>query len=80
MSGKALNKQEMDSIDLAKFVFAFAVIHIHAGGGTVVHPILASIVNSFDSLAVPFFFIVAGYFFFNRIEKLENEAQKKNMR
>ena len=46
-------------------------------GGTVVHPILASIVNSFDSLAVPFFFIVAGYFFFNRIEKLENEAQKK---
>ena len=77
MSGKALNKQEMDSIDLAKFVFAFAVIHIHAGGGTVVHPILASIVNSFDSLAVPFFFIVAGYFFFNRIEKLENEAQKK---
>ena len=77
MGGKALNKQEMDSIDLAKFVFAFAVIHIHAGGGTVVHPILASIVNSFDSLAVPFFFIVAGYFFFNRIEKLENETQKK---
>ena len=33
MSGKALNKQEMDSIDLAKFVFAFAVIHIYAGGG-----------------------------------------------
>lgn len=33
MSGKALNKQEMDSIDLAKFVFAFAVIHIHAEGG-----------------------------------------------
>lgn len=33
MSGKALNKQEMYSIDLAKFVFAFAVIHIHAGGG-----------------------------------------------
>ena len=32
MSGKALNKQEMDSIDLAKFVFAFAVIHINAGG------------------------------------------------
>ena len=32
MSGKALNKQEMDSIDLAKFVFAFAAIHIHAGG------------------------------------------------
>ena len=31
MSGKALNKQEMDSIDLAKFVFAFAVINIHAG-------------------------------------------------
>lgn len=33
MSVKALNKQEMDSIDRAKFVFAFAVIHIHAGGG-----------------------------------------------
>ena len=32
MSGKALNKQEMDSNDLAKFVFAFAFIHIHAGG------------------------------------------------
>ena len=30
MSGKALNKQEMDSIDLAKFVFAFAVIHIQS--------------------------------------------------
>ena len=58
MSVKTLNKQEMDSIDLAKFVFAFAVIHIHAGGGgggPVVQPILASIVNSFDSLAVPFF-------------------------
>ena len=55
MSGKALNKQEMDSIDLAKFVFAFAVIHIHAGGGTVVNPILSSICNYFDSLAVQFF-------------------------
>ena len=32
MSGKALNKQEMDSIDLATFVLAFAVIHIHGGG------------------------------------------------
>ena len=63
MSGKALNKQEMDSIDLAKFVIAFAVIHIHAGG-TVVHPILASIVNSFDSLAVPFFFYSGRLFLF----------------
>ena len=33
MSVKTLNKQEMDSIDLAKFVFASAGIHIHAGGG-----------------------------------------------
>ena len=33
MSGKALNKQEMDSIDLAKLGFACAVMPIHAGGG-----------------------------------------------
>ena len=32
MSGKGLNKRERDSLDLAKFVFAFAVIHIDAGG------------------------------------------------
>lgn len=25
--------KELDSIDLAKFIFAFAVIYIHAGGG-----------------------------------------------
>ena len=31
MSGKALNKQEMDSIDLAKFVFAFEIINIQEG-------------------------------------------------
>lgn len=33
MSGKALNKQEMDSIDLAKFVFAFADYSYSCGGG-----------------------------------------------
>lgn len=45
--------------------------------GTVRQPILASIVNSFDSLAVPFFFIASGYFFFNRIGEMESESQKK---
>ena len=31
MSEKILNKQEVGSIDIAKFVFAFSVIHIHSG-------------------------------------------------
>lgn len=66
----------MDSIDLAKFVFAFAVIHIHAGGGR--SYIRFQQVLLILLIAQRFhFFIVAGYFFFNRIEKLENEAQKK---
>lgn len=33
MKEKMLNKKEMGSVDLAKFIFAFSVIHIHAGGG-----------------------------------------------
>lgn len=53
------------------------LLSIFMRGGTVRQPILASIVNSFDSLAVPFFFIMAGYFFFNRIEELESKVQKK---
>lgn len=77
MKEKMLNKKEMGSVDLAKFIFAFSVIHIHAGGGTVRQPILASIINSFDSLAVPFFFIASGYFFFNRIGEMENEPRKR---
>ena len=32
---KAENK--IDSIDLAKFIFAFSVIYIHAGGGAQSH-------------------------------------------
>lgn len=36
---KAENK--IDSIDLAKFIFAFSVIYIHAGEGTVTQPILS---------------------------------------
>lgn len=50
---------------------------MRGGGGTVIQPFLASCINAFNSLAVPFFFIAAGYFFFNRIESLDGLEQKK---
>lgn len=73
--GNLRNKsKELDGVDLAKFIFAFSVIYIHAGG-TVTQPILASCINAFNSLAVPFFFIAAGYFFFERIESLDDRRR-----
>lgn len=69
--------KEWCSIDLAKFVFAFSVIFIHAGGGTITQPVFSSLVNAFNSLAVPFFFIAAGFFFFGRIDSLDNPSQKR---
>ena len=66
----------MDSIDLAKFVFAFAVIHIHAGGRSYIRfqqvLLILLIAQRFR-----FFLQWQVISFFNRIEKLENEAQKK---
>lgn len=73
---KAENK--IDSIDLAKFIFAFSVIYIHAGEGTVTQPILSKVIEAFNSLAVPFFFIAAGYFFFRHLEILDSADMKKN--
>lgn len=73
---KAENK--IDSIDLAKFIFAFSVIYIHAGEGTVTQPILSKVVDAFNSLAVPFFFITAGYFFFSHLEILDSVDMKRN--
>lgn len=59
-----------NSIDLAKFVMAILVmsIHIYTGFSSAVHDFIS---NGVARIAVPFFFIASGFFFFRKEENLQ---------
>ena len=62
--------KNFNSIDIAKFVMAILVMSIHISTG------LSPSTNDFLSnclarIAVPFFFIASGFFFFRKTENLE---------
>ena len=53
--------RNLDAVDVAKFVMAFAVIAIHAGCAIFSRSSWPDAVEWFIRLAVPFFFITSGY-------------------
>ncbi|MEE1144602.1 MAG: acyltransferase family protein [Acutalibacteraceae bacterium] len=72
------SQQLFGIIDIAKFIFAFSVIFIHSGEGIIQNPYLACVVNSFNSLAVPFFFITSGFFFFKKIYSAQSDENARS--
>ena len=53
-----MNRKNYDLVDLSKFILAILVVSIHAG---------VPVAGLFGRLAVPYFFIVSGYFYFKNI-------------
>ena len=65
---KSLNKNNYyPLIDVFKFICALLVVMIHCLEIPYGHPIATAIVKLFSSQAVPFFFIVSGFFIGNKL-------------
>lgn len=68
------NKKQISSLFVLKAVCAFMVVGIHTSPGGVVHDAIRPL---FD-IAVPFFYILTGYFLFDRI--VDNASMLPNLR
>lgn len=63
-----VNKQQYNSIDLVKFLMAFAVIAIHTCPlNHCKNELVLSIYNNLVNIAVPFFFLASGYLLSRKI-------------
>ena len=73
------SKRQFRGIDLFKFVFALAVVAIHAEPlkNIILPEFMLDFYNAFLGLAVPYFFIASGFFLFNR-ENVKQETLWKN--
>lgn len=70
-------KKNVYSIDLAKIIAAFLIVAIHVRPFKTINPnIDFVVVNVLARLAVPFFFVAAGYFLSNKIENDWNGVKK----
>lgn len=58
------------SFDLLKFILALVIVSIHAGIGRTT-PIQSEYVANLQSFAVPLFFVISSYLFFNKLRKAE---------
>ncbi|MEG0367727.1 MAG: acyltransferase family protein [Coprobacillus sp.] len=68
MGMKTMNTTRNRSIDLMKFIFSICIIAIHAQVFLNTNLMLyQTIVMGLMRIAVPFFFIAAGYFYYQRI-------------
>lgn len=64
-------REKYDVVDIAKLFFAMAIISLHVGHRTAFLDIFSQYIAR---LGVPFFFIVAGYFLYAKLEKGKNKA------
>ncbi|WP_164239028.1 acyltransferase family protein [Weissella cibaria] len=62
-----MNRKNYDLVDLSKFILAILVVSIHAG---------VPVAGLFGRLAVPYFFIVSGYFYFKKYNLLTDGSVK----
>ena len=61
--------KELPFVDVTKFICALLVVTIHTNAMEDIHPLLNHVlVNYLARLAVPFFFISAGYFLFRKTD------------
>lgn len=76
-------KQRFDAVDLAKFIFAAFVVSIHTYGYTDSlitpnRPIWGELILQLANIAVPFFFISSGFFFFKKYLTFTNDRQRSD--
>lgn len=78
LSNEIYQKKKFYAIDVAKFVFSFAIISLHYPASWFTQNPILNLLNSwFARLAVPFFFIASGYFLFKKL-KIQNQEEKKD--
>lgn len=70
-----MNKQRYPLIDIARLFCAGLVVFIHAFEIREGHAISSLIDACFTKQAVPYFFVVSGYFFGKKLEKSENKVK-----
>ncbi len=63
-------------LDLTKFVFAFAVIAIHTHICCNSKQVIVEIINQTLQYAVPFFFVVSGYFLGKKLFLAETATEE----
>lgn len=75
--GNAMASKRYDAIDLCKLFCALlvAMIHANATGDTFSY----FFVGAFSQQAVPFFFIVSGFFFSNKLIACKNDTEAKSI-
>ena len=68
-------KTDLPGIDIAKYIMAIAVVAIHIGvfQNRAYHPAI----EWFIRLAVPFFFIVSGFFIARKLDEVPEEERRK---
>lgn len=77
MNAKTIHSgNQLPGINLMKFLMAFAVVAIHSQNLSVGQRYMPAI-NWVISLAVPFFFIVTGYFTARRLQSFNSEAESE---
>ena len=66
-----VSAKEYNSLDILKFILSIFVLIIHSEiDKTVISPLLR--------IAVPIFFVISGYLFFSKIQKLDNRKDELN--
>ena len=72
----AQSRKEIYGVDIFKYVMSLAVIAIHVSSQSCCGVSFPSICRWFNSLAVPFFFIVSGYLMARKISVMESQECK----
>lgn len=70
------NSEEIGLVDIFKFIFSICIVAIHSSLGNYINnKMLYIVVKSFARLAVPYFFIISGYFIAKSIRK-NNDVER----
>lgn len=69
--------RQLSGVDLVKFVMAFAVIAIHVSAKSAVGINFPEVIQWFNALAVPFFFITSGYLLGRKLNDISPVDQKR---
>lgn len=63
------NSRYIPGFDLLKFMMAAVIVSLHAEVTTVMSPSIAGCFANFQALAVPIFFVLSSYLFFEKLKK-----------
>jgi hypothetical protein len=74
-----MNRKTYAGIDVWKFIMAFAVIAIHSRGQAYTFGQYSECITWIISLAVPFFFIVSGFLLAQKLDKLDDVDEKRDV-